>query len=177
MKKIGITIYIILLFIIIYLLQVNLFSWFNLANVKPNLFVILVLIIGLFSNQLIGSVFGIFFGIIIDFLIGKSIGISAIMLGFIGMLGGYLEKNFSKDSRITMITMIFTATFIYEIGILIFNYFINEAQINILYVIKNLLIELIFNSIITIIIYPLIMKVGYIIETSFKKNNILTRYF
>lgn len=177
MKKIGIYICLIILFIIIYLLQANFFSWFNLAGVRPNLFVILALTIGLFAGKRTGIIFGMFIGICLDFFIGKSIGISAIMLGSIGFLGGYLDKSFSKDSRITMITMIFFATFIYEIGINILNFLINDTNISVFYIIRTLGIELIFNSIITIIIYPLIMKLGYRIEENFKENKILTRYF
>lgn len=177
MKKTWIVICLILSFLIIYLLQSNFFSWFNIAGIKPNLFVILVLMTGLFIGKRAGIIFGILFGLSLDFFIGKSIGISSLMLGIIGFIGGYLDKNFSKDSRITMITMIAMATFLYEMGIIIFNYFINEAQIRVIYVIKTLIIELIYNSIVTIIIYPLIMKLGYRIEENFKENRILTRYF
>lgn len=177
MKKAGIAICLILTFIIIYLLQANFFAWFNLAGVKPNLFVILVLTIGLFAGKGIGTTFGILFGISLDFFIGKSIGISGVMLGITGFIGGYLDKSFSKDSRITMITMIAIATFIYEIGLYMFNYFINSSQISIIYFIRTLIIELIYNAIITIIIYPLILKFGYKIEQNFKENKILTRYF
>lgn len=177
MKKIGIVIALILIFIIIYLLQANFFVWFNLGGVKPNLFVMLVLVIGLFAGKGIGITFGIFFGISLDFFIGKSIGISGIMLGSIGFVGGYLDKSFSKDSRITMITMISISTLIYESGLYLFNYFINSAHISMIYFIRILIIELIFNSILTIIIYPLIVRFGYRIEENFKENKILTRYF
>lgn len=177
MKKFAIILSLILSFLIIYLLQVNFFSWFNLAGVKPNLFVILVLTIGLFSGRSIGTTFGLLFGLALDFFIGKSIGISALMMGVVGFVGGYLDKSFSKDSRVTMITMIAIATTIYELGINMFNYFINDANLSIWYIIKTLIIELIYNTIITIIIYPLIMKFGYRIEENFKENRILTRYF
>lgn len=177
MKKLAVIMCLMVVLIIIYLLQVNFFSWFNLAGIKPNLFIILVLTIGLFSGKSIGTAFGIFFGISLDFFIGKSVGISGIMLGIIGFLGGYLDKNFSKDSRITIIVMITLSTVIYEIGSYILNYFINSVYIDIFSFIKILLIELIFNAIITIIIYPLIMKFGYKIEDCFKENKILTRYF
>ena len=177
MKKTWIVICLILSFLIIYLLQSNFFSWFNISGVKPNLFVVLVLVTGLFIGRRAGILFGVLFGISLDFFISKSIGISAVMLGIIGFIGGYLDKSFSKDSRITMITIIAITTFLYEIGIITFNYFINGAQLQILYVIKTLIIELIYNSIITIIIYPLIMKLGYRIEENFKENRILTRYF
>lgn len=177
MKKIGVAIFLILLFIIIYILQVNFFSWFNLASVKPNLFIILVLTIGLFSGKITGGIFGAIFGIMLDFFISKSIGISAIMLGTIGIIGGYLDKSFSKDSRLTMLMMIGITTLIYEVGIVLFNLLINQSMINLIYFIKTLIIELIFNSIITIILYSIIIKIGSIIEGVFKENKILTKYF
>ena len=177
MRKLAIVISLIIIFIIIYLLQVNFFSWFNLGGIKPNLFIILVLSIGLFSGKGLGTALGIFLGISLDFFIGKSIGISGIMLGIIGFLGGYLDKNFSKDSRITIIIMITLSTIIYEIGYYILNYFINSVYIDIFNFTRILLIELIYNAIITIIIYPFIMKFGYKLEDSFKENKILTRYF
>lgn len=177
MKKIGIFICLIITFLIIYLLQVNFFSWFNLAGVMPNLFVVLVLIIGLFSGKRMGVTFGIIFGISIDFFIGKSIGISAIMLGTVGFLGGYLDKKFSKDSRVTMIITVFLMTIVYEIGAYALNYLINSVQISAIHFMKTLILEVILNNILTIIFYPLITKYGYKLEENFKENKILTRYF
>ena len=177
MRKFTIVISFIFTFLFIYLLQVNFFAWFNLAGIKPNLFIIFLLFIGLFSGKGMGTVFGISFGLALDLLIGKSIGISAIMLGMIGFLGGYLDKSFSKDSRITMIVMIVLATSVYEIGVYVFHYFIHNAQLNLGYFIRILIIELMYNTIITIILYPLLLKWGYIIEDHFKENKILTRYF
>ena len=51
MKKILSTIIIFLIFILIYFLQSNFFSWFNIAGIKPNLFIILVLMVGLFVGK------------------------------------------------------------------------------------------------------------------------------
>lgn len=177
MRKAGMVNCFILIFIIIYLLQANLFSWFNLAGVKPNLFIILVLTIGLFAGKSVGVPIGIIFGFILDLLIKKNIGISSIMFGIIGVVGGFLSKNFSKDSRITIITMVAGSTFIYEIGVILLNLFINQIHIELWYLLKTLLIEIIYNSIITIIIYPLIIKFGYKIEEIFIKNRMFTRYF
>lgn len=177
MRKKIITLIIIGVFLIIYFLQTNLFSWFNLASIKPNLFVILVLIIGLFSGESKGVTFGILFGVSLDFFIGKSIGISGIMLGIVGFLAGYLDKNFSKDSRFTMIIMIILSTCLYEIGSYLFNYFVNNANIGVWLFIKILIIENFFNVMIAIILYPIITKLGYKLEKTYKENKILTRYF
>ena len=55
MKKILSTIIIFLIFILIYFLQSNFFSWFNIAGIKPNLFIILVLMVGLFVGKIYGA--------------------------------------------------------------------------------------------------------------------------
>lgn len=177
MKKSIITIIILLTFLIIYFLQVNFFSWFNIAGVKPNLFIILTLVIGLFSGRGRGVTFGIIMGVCLDFFIGKNLGITAIMLGIVGFFGGYLDKNFSKDSRVTIILMVIITTLLYEVGNYGFNHFINDVNINKIFLSKTILIETFFNIIITIILYPLIIKLGYRLEKTYSDNKILTRYF
>lgn len=177
MKNTLIIIVTILVFLLFYFLQVNFFSWFNIAGVSPNLFVMLILFLGLFAGKRLGIPMGIFLGICLDFFISKKIGISAIMLGTIGMIGGILDKNFSKDSRVTIILMTILATAIYEIGSYILNYIIVSTTIEIIPFIKILLIEILYNTILTIILYPLLQKAGYYIEEAFRGNQILTRYF
>lgn len=51
MKKTITIITIIFIFFLIYFLQANFFTWFNMAGVMPNLYVILVLFIGLFMKR------------------------------------------------------------------------------------------------------------------------------
>lgn len=86
MKKILSTIIIFLIFILIYFLQSNFFSWFNIAGVKPNIFIILVLITGLFIGKIYGATTGIVLGLLLDFFIGRKLGIYAIQLGLAGLL-------------------------------------------------------------------------------------------
>ena len=177
MKKVLSIVLIILSFLIIYFIQSNLFSWFTIANVKPNLFVIYILCIGLFAGKKLGLIFGIIFGFFLDVVIGRQIGISGIMLGIIGLFGEYLDKNFSKESRITIMLMIAASTGIYEIGCYIFNIFALNINLEILQFIKILLIEILYNLLITIVIYPLIQRLGHALEEIFKTKSILTRYF
>ena len=177
-KKAIISIVLILIFFIIYFLQSNYFTWFTIAWIKPNIFVILALFIGLFLGMKYGLCFGIIYGFFLDSLIGRNIGTSSLMLGIIGLIGGYIDKNFSKDNRLMIMAMVTVTTIIYEIGLYIIQSVVLSyqiEQINIL--IKTLAIEIIFNMIITIIIYPLIKKAGYYVEGVFKESNVLTRYF
>lgn len=177
MKKTISIILIFVTFLIIYFLQSNFFNWFTIAGVKPNLFIILTLFISLFAGAKIGTAYGIFFGIFLDVVIGRSIGISSIMYALVGAIGGYFDKNFSKDSRMTIMLMVIGTTLLYEIGNYVISIMRLSIQIEVLSFVRVLLIEIIYNVIITIILYPLIQKVGYKVEDIFKGQKILTRYF
>ncbi len=177
MKKVIINIALIISTIIIYLLQTNLFDWFTIAGVMPNLFIIFVLFIGLFGNKTMGTIYGLVIGLFLDLLIGAKVGINCIGLGLIGLLATIFDKNFSKDSRMTIMVMVMAATIIFEILVYILNYIITPINIELVNFIKILAIEVIYNVILTIIVYPLIQKAGYYIENEYKGNKILTRYF
>ena len=167
----------ILTFFIIYFLQANFFTWFNIATIMPNVYVILVLFIGLFVKRKIGLACGIGFGLYLDIVLGKTIGTSALALGIVGLLGEILSKNFSKDSRFIVCLMVIGTTAVYEIIVYLLTMLRTEGTVEILAFLKILLIEMLFNGLITIIIYPLIKKAGYYLENLYDDKFILTRYF
>lgn len=177
LKKTIAIICLLITFFIIYFLQANFFSWFTISDVKPNLFIIFVLFIGLFAGKKIGVVLGLFFGVYLDLLIGRTIGISGIMFALIGLIGEYLDKNFSKESRVTIMLMVIGATVVYEVGEYVFDVIRLGLTIEIISFLKILIIETIYNVIIVVIIYPIMQKLGYALENTFKIKNILTRYF
>lgn len=177
LKKTISIIGIIITFFLLYFLQINFFSWFNIAGIKPNLFVVLVLCIGLFIGKNYAIPLGFVIGIYLDVLAGRQIGISAIIYAAIGFLGGYFDKNFSKDSKITILMMVAGSTVLFETVVYLYTIARNQIPIQILGFIKILLIEVIFNILLTIIVYPLIKKIGYTFEHIFKSKKILTRYF
>ena len=96
MKKTISIICLALTFFLIYFLQSNFFNWFNIAGIKPNLFIILVLITGLFVGKIYGATTGIVLGLLLDFFIGKKLGIYAIQLGLAGLLRRNLQQKLFK---------------------------------------------------------------------------------
>ncbi len=177
MRKAIINITLIIATLIIYYMQSNFFQWFNIAGIMPNLFVILVLFIGLFASRTMGTVYGIAIGLLLDLIFESKIGICAGTLGTIGFLAGVFDKNFSKDSRMTIMFMVMGATIIFETANYILNYIVLSTNVEIINFIITLTIEVIFNLLLTIVLYPLIQKAGYYIENEYKGNKILTRYF
>ncbi|MBP3255376.1 MAG: rod shape-determining protein MreD [Clostridia bacterium] len=177
MRK-AISIFILILtFVIIYFLQTNIFNWFTIAGVMPNLFIILVLFINLFVGIKVGIPFAVISGLYLDVIMGKSIGAYTIMFGLIAIVVGLLEKRFSKDSKITIILMVMAVTAIFETGIYGYQAFRLSGYIEPISFIIKLLIEIFYNVILTIILYPIMQKAGYKLESIFKQNEVLTRYF
>ena len=90
MKKVLSIIILFIIFIIIYLMQSNFFNWFNIAGVKPNLFIVFTLLIGIFIGKIYGASTGIIFGLLLDLFIGKALGINSIVLG----IAGFMRRKF-----------------------------------------------------------------------------------
>lgn len=167
----------IITFYVLYFFQINFFNWFNIAGVKPNLFIVLILFIGLFIGRNVAIPFGFICGIYLDLLTGKQIGISAILFATIGYVAEFLDKNFSKESKITILLMVAGTTILFETIVYIYNCARNLIPLQLYGFVKILLIELLFNVLLTIIIYPLIKKTGFILENIFKKKETITRFF
>lgn len=101
---IGVLIYII--FIILYFIQADFFSWFTIAGISPNIFIIFILFLGLFTDNMFSIVMALLTGITLDLIIGKTIGVTAIMFCLIDIIAGYFDKNFSKESKLTIMIMV-----------------------------------------------------------------------
>ncbi len=93
------------------------------------------------------------------------------MLGFSGLIGGVLDKNFSKDNRITFVLMTMIVTGLCEIISYTLQIIIINADASILTFLQIVMIEAVFNAFLSIIFYPLIQKTGNKIEDIFNDNN------
>ena len=160
MKKIISVLGIVIIFLSIYFLQSNFFSWFNIYSRKPNLFMIFVIFLGLFLGKEYGLTFGILLGLILDLFSSQIIGINAISLGAAGLLAGILAKNFSIEHKFTFIIIASLLTFIGESVYYALEIILSEAEVQLIIFIRILLIEIIFNDLIIIIIYPVLNKIG-----------------
>lgn len=171
MKKVLDIFLLIIIFLIIYFLQVNFFTWFNIAGIMPNLFVLFIMMIGLFLKKDFGFFFGIIFGLFLDIFAGAKMGTYSIAMGVVGLISGILDKNFSKDNRITVMLMSAVLTLTFEIIVYALNLiFLGISNIQLMSFIKLIVIEIIYNAILVIILYPLFCKFGNKLEQDFIGN-------
>ena len=77
----------------------------------------------------------------------------------------------------TIMLMTISATLLVEGANYLIKYVLLSANVEIFSFIEILIVEIIYNCILTIILYPLIQKSGYYIENEYKGNKILTDIF
>ena len=102
-----------------------------------------------------GIIYGAVCGIFLDLLYEANVGINITGLVLIGILAILFNKNFSKDSRITIMFMVFGTTIIFEVITYFINYVLYSTNVEVISFIKILIVEVVYNILITIIIYPL----------------------
>lgn len=121
----------------------------------------------------IGFVLGVIFGLFLDFFVGTKIGINAISLGIVGLCAESLDKNISKDNRITVMFITCILTLLAEFIIYTLQILFCKASLNILEFTKIIAIEMLYNSILIAIIYPGFLALGNKIEEDFTQNSFL----
>lgn len=174
MKKIITFIFLILIFFVIYFLQVNFFNWFTIAGVKPNIFIIFIVVIGAYTQKIPTSILSIFFGIYLDIINAKTVGSSAFLFTIIGNLSQTINKNISNENKITLLINIMAGTVLYEMLNYFYMCFKFSNKIEFITFSKIVAIEVFFNIIITIILYPIIQKAGNILKKIFEKDNMFS---
>ena len=131
------------------------------------------MLIGLFMKKKSGFIFGIIFGLLLDLFVGVRIGINAISLAAVGLAAEALDKNFSKDNRITVMFLTCILTVLAEVIVYILQILFCGASMQVLEFIKIIVIEVIYNSILIAIIYPIFLAFGTKIEDDFSGNSFL----
>lgn len=122
-----------------------------------------------------GFAIGIILGLLLDIFIEKRIGTNAIVLGIIGLIGTRLDKSFSKENRMTLMLMVGFSTLIGETIYLILQ-IIQGLQLEPMYFLKVVIIEIIYNALLTIVLYPIMQKFGSMIEEDFADNKTFIKY-
>lgn len=145
-----------LIIIICFLLQTTLFQKIQLANVVPNLLIILIAASGFMYGRRLGMYTGIICGILSDFLYSDVIGMCILIYVLIGYLNGAAHKLYFKDDLSIPVSAIAVSDLIFSVLYYIFN-FLLRGRLNILSYLKDIMLpELVYTVIVGVIIYKIL---------------------
>ncbi len=84
----------------------------------------------------------------------------------VGIASGFVKTKISKDNRLSLIFMVITSTIAFEIISNIFNMAIYGIEFEILYLLKVVIIEVLYNMFITYMLFRPLMYWGEMINRS-----------
>lgn len=150
-----------LVIIIAYLLQTTIFQHLQLANVVPNLLLIVVVSYAYLRGRTSGLLIGFLCGMILDMHGGTVVGLYAFILMSIGFVVGFCQKFYFTDSLLLPAILIVSSDFVYSIYYYVTE-FLMRGRLHLgFYFLHVILPEMIYTGLIGIVLYRLIVSLEH----------------
>lgn len=154
-----------LILICIFLFQIYVIDGRELFGVKPNVILISVIVMSLWYGLYAGTIYGFFIGITTDIMFGNSFGIFTLSYILVGIIIGYLNYNYRRESKISLLYLTIFGTCIFEFVQYFIYLFLNTDGFNIMYLIIQILISSLLNVILAFILYGTFSKISEYAES------------
>ena len=155
MKKIIVSISLI---IIAYLLQTTLIPSIALANVCPNLLLVVVAYIGYINGRTYGLFMGLIVGLLYDFQFASIIGLYGLLYMLIGYISGICHKIYFREDYTLPIVLVAINSILYGFSIYI-SEFLLRSRLNFNFYFMNVILpETIYTILMSIIVYKLVVS-------------------
>jgi rod shape-determining protein MreD len=163
-----------LFFIIVisFLLQTTVFSSLTLANIGPNLLIIVVSAFGFMRGHKEGMWIGFFCGLLIDIFFGFYLGVYALLYMYIGYFNGMFQKRFYPDDIKLPMILIGSSDIVCNLAIYIVM-FLTRNRTNFWYYLMSVILpEFVYTMVITIFLYFILLKINQRLEEHEKRRAI-----
>lgn len=147
-------------------LQANLLEMIPLDGTSANIGIILIASLGLICGKFIGGITGAIYGLLYDISFGRAVGIYTGMYILVGVVSGTLNKNFSKDNKMSMILLISIITAIFETALYLFFVVVRNYDFELQGMLFIIVKELIYNTLLILILYKFLIWYGEMINKS-----------
>lgn len=151
--------------IICYVLQSAMFHYLALADIMPNLLLILVVSTAYMRGKMPGMMLGLFSGLLVDFMSGSSvIGLCALFYMLIGYVVGLTNRFYSNDDYTLPIILVAISDFFYGFFYYIFE-FLLRGRLNFLFYLRRLILpEIIYTVAVSVFLYKLLHMINNRLE-------------
>ncbi len=166
MRKLIVAVFILVCFV----LQSSVFTWLSFAGIIPNLMIILTSAFGFMRGEKEGLLIGFFCGLLSDIFFGEFLGFYALVLMYIGFINGKFSRIFYPEDIKLPIALIVISDVSY--GLLCYILlFLLRGRLNLPYYFTGIILpEALYTIVITMFLYPLILKVNEKLEAKEKRS-------
>ena len=157
LRKVIVTLFVVLCFI----LQCSVFNSLALGGIIPNLMIILTSSFGFMRGEKEGLLIGFFSGLLCDIFFGSFLGFYAMIMMYIGFINGKFCRIFYPEDIKLPLALIVVSDISYGLlGRFHFPYYFTRV----------ILPEALYTIVVTIVLYPLILKVNQKLEEKEKRS-------
>lgn len=165
-RKLVITILILFCF----LLQCTVFQSISFNGISPNLLIVLTAACGFMRGEKEGLVIGFFCGLICDIFYGDVIGFYALITMYIGYLNGKFSGVFYPEDIKLPMGLIIVSDLSYGLICYVF-LFLLRGKLNFPYYFLHIILpEMVYTTVITLFLYPLILWINTWLEKVEKRG-------
>lgn len=153
-----------------FLLQSTVFQWIAFNDIVPNLLIVLIASFGFMRGEKEGLVIGFFCGLICDVFFGDIIGFHALVMMYIGYLNGKFSGGFYPEDIKLPLALIIVSDLSYSIVCYIC-LFLLRGRLDFPYYFMNVILpEAVYTTIVTLLLYPLILFINVRLENREKRG-------
>ena len=139
----------------------------SLFGVKPNLLLISIIVVSLYTNIYSSTIYSFILGFIVDLLFGGS-GMFTISYTAIGMILGFVGENYMKENYLSIVVLTTISVVLFEVIQYFQSMIISSSYISILFLIKQLILSILLN---VILVFIICFIFGKLLEHIDKKQN------
>ena len=160
----------ILLILLAFMLQNNFFAAIKWIDTTPNLVLIITFVFGLLQGKLHGMLIGFFGGLLLDFFFGYHVGFYAFIYMAIGYANGLLAQFFYTEFLHMPIVLCIVNDLIFSLYVYVCLFLLNGATNFGYYLYSVILPEIVYTTIITLIVFKPLQKLDAFMEGLEKKS-------
>ena len=163
--------FIVAIFILVcYVLQCSVFGNIAFAGIIPNLMIVLTSSFGFMRGEKEGLVIGFICGLLSDIFYGDFLGFYALLLMYIGFLNGKFSRIFYPEDIKLPIALIVTSDLSYGVICYILMFML-RGRLEFTYYFSHVILpEALYTIIVTLFLYPLVLKVNEKLEDREKRR-------
>lgn len=158
MEKVLKIIFSTVIVILSFVLQLLVIDNMSLFGVRPNLFLISIIVVCLNTDIYISTFFSFIIGVIVDMLFGAG-GLFTISYTIIGMLLGFVNEDYMKENLLSISILTGISTILFELVQYIKSMIVISKYVSIFFFLKQLIISILLNVIIVVIICFIFRKI------------------
>lgn len=153
-----------------FILQCSVFGSLAFSGIIPNLMIILTSSFGFMRGEKEGLVIGFFSGLLSDIFFGEILGFYALILMYIGFINGKFSRIFYPEDIKLPLALIVVSDLSYGIICYVLTFML-RGRFQFTYYFTNIILpEALYTIVVTLILYPIILRVNERLEAREKRR-------